>query len=158
MSRPRKTTLTRRARGGTADPGLLRHPEERPETGRDLDLAIARAVRSALYPDTPVPARLNARVMARVRARAAKLLRRPGPADLLITGVLAGAGAYAAFVATGGGGFFAPNPYSVVFGVIGGAIVAWYHRWRSDRERARADRAVRVKPAGMGSAPDFPGK
>lgn len=151
MSRPRKTTLmTRGARGGTADPARLRHLEERPESGRDLDLEIARSVRRALYPDTPVPARLNSRVMARVRARAAKLLRRPGPLDLLITGVLAGTGAYAAFVATGGGGFFAPNLYSVAFGVIGGAIVAWYHRWRSDRERARVDRAVGVEPAGMG--------
>ena len=113
-------------------------------------MEIARAVRGALYPDTPVPARLNARVMARVRARAAKLLRRPGPLDLLITGVLAGAGAYAAFAATGGGGILAPNPYSVAFGVIGGAIVAWYHRWRSDRERAGVDRPASVEPAGMG--------
>lgn len=144
MSCPNKATLTRVARGGTTDPALLRHLEECPECGRDLDQEIARAVRSALYPDTPVPAGLNASVMRRVRARAAKLLRRPGPLDLLITGVLAGAGAYAAFAATGGGGIFAPNPYSVAFGVIGGAIVAWYHRRRSDRERARVDRPASV--------------
>ena len=149
MSCPSKATLTRVARGGTTDPALLRHLEECPECRRDLDLEIARAVRAALYPDTPVPAGLNASVMARVRARAAKLLRRPGPLDLLITGVLAGAGAYAAFAATGGGGIFAPNPYSVVFGVIGGAIVAGFHWWRSERERARVDRPARVEPADM---------
>ncbi len=149
MSCPNETTLTRVARGGTADPALSRHLEECPECRRDLDREIARAVRGALYPDIPVPAELNASVMARVRARAAKLLRRPGPLDLLITGVLAGAGAYAAFAATGGGGIFAPNPYSVAFGVIGGAIVAWYHWWRSDRERAPVDQADSVETADM---------
>lgn len=133
MSCPELTSLTRAA-GGNADSALLRHLQECDVCRRDLE--IAGAVRRILYPDTRVPAGLNARVMARVRARAATLMRRAGPLDLLVSAILVGAAAYAAFVAAGGGGLTA-NPHAIAFGVIGGVVGAWYHRWRSDRERAR---------------------
>ena len=139
MSCPDLTSLGRVAAGNT-DPALLRHLRQCATCRRDLE--IAEGVRRVLYPDTVVPARLNARVMARVRARTARLMRRAGPLDLLITGILAGAGAYAAVVAAAGEGFLASNPFAVVFGVIGGVIVAWYHRWRSDRERARVNQRL----------------
>ncbi|MCY4572775.1 MAG: hypothetical protein OXF01_08225 [Gemmatimonadetes bacterium] len=146
MSCPDLTSLGRVAADNT-DPALLRHLQQCATCRRDLEMA--EAVRRVLYPDIMVPTRLNARVMERVRARAARLKRRAGPPDLLITGILAGAGSYAAVVATAGEGFLASNPHAVVFGVIGGVIVAWYHRWRSDRERARVDRRLIDRPTAV---------
>lgn len=142
MSCPELTSLAKVA-DGRADPALSRHLEECTACRRDLE--IAEAVRKLLYPDTQVPARLNARVMARVRDRAARLMARAGPLDLAISAILAGAGAYAAIVAANGGGFLTPNVPAVVFGVIGAVVGAWYHRWRSDRERAREQIAQRAR-------------
>ena len=144
MNCPELTSLAKVA-AGIGDPALSRHLQECAACRRDLE--IAGAVRELLYPDTEVPARLNARVMARVRARAARLMGRAGPLDLFISAILAGAGAYAAFVAAGGGGFLAPNLHAVVFGVIGAVVGAWYHRWRSDRERARVDQRILGGPS-----------
>ena len=139
MNCPELISLTEVA-GGSVDPALARHLQECAACRRDLE--IAGAIRELLYPDTEVPDRLNARVMARVRARAARLMERAGPLDLFVSAILAAAGAYAAFVAAGGGGLLAPNLHAVVLGVIGGVVGAWYHRWWSDRERARVDQRL----------------
>ena len=145
MTCPELTSLTRVA-GGSADPALSRHLQECAACRRDLE--IAGAVRELLYPDTEVPVRLNARVMARVRARATRMMERAGPLDLFVSAILAAAGAYAAFVAAGGGGLLAPNLPAVVLAVIGAVVGAWYHRWRSNRERARVDRRILGGPSG----------
>ena len=140
MSCPELTSLTNAADREGADPALLRHLQEC--TICQLDLEIAVAVRRLLYPDGDVPPHLNARVMARVRTRAARLMARAGTLDIFISATLVGAGAYTAFAVAGGGGVLAPNLHTVVLGVIGGVVGAWYHRWRSDRERAGVDKRL----------------
>lgn len=151
MSCPELTSLTKVA-GRSADPAVSRHLEECATCQRDLE--IAEAVRELLYPDTQVPARLNARVMARVRDRAARLMARAGPLDLVISAILAGAGAYAAFVATDGRGLLAPNLPAVVLGMIGAVVGVWYHRWRVDMERARIDQPTLSESSDVRSSLD----
>ena len=80
MNCPELTSLTKAA-ANSADPALSRHLQECAVCRRDLEIAVA--VSEFLYPDTEVPAHLNARVMARVRARAARLMERAGPAGPL---------------------------------------------------------------------------
>ena len=139
MNCPELTSLTKAA-ANSADPALSRHLQECAVCRRDLEIAVA--VSEFLYPDTEVPAHLNARVMARVRARAARLMERAGPLDLFFSAILAGAGAYAASVAAGGGGLLMPNLPAGIFAVIGAVVGTWYHRWRSDRERAQVDQRM----------------
>ncbi len=146
MNCPELTSLTKVA-GDSADPALSRHLLECAACRRDLE--IAEAVRELLYPDAEVPARLNARVMARVRTQAAKLMGRASALDLCISGILGGAGAYAAFVAAGGGGFLGPNLAGGIFAAIGAVVGAWFHRWRSDRERTRAGRRILGELSGV---------
>lgn len=136
MNCPELTSMTKDA-GGSVDTALSRHLQECAACRRDLE--IAETVRALLYPDTQVPARLNERVMARVRAQTARLMVRARPLDLFLSAILFGTGAYAAFMATGGGGLFAPSLPAVVLGTISAVVGAWYHRWQSARERARGD-------------------
>ncbi|MYI65173.1 MAG: hypothetical protein F4107_04415 [Gemmatimonadetes bacterium] len=138
-----------RVAGDSADPALSRHLRECAVCRKDLK--IAAAVREFLYPDAEVPARLNARVMARVRAQAARLMGRASALDLVVSAILGSAGAYAAFVAADGGGFLAPNLAGGIFTAIGAVVGAWYHRWRSGRERARVDRRILGRSPGAAS-------
>ncbi len=136
MNCPELTSMTKVA-GDSADPALSRHLQECAACRRDLE--IAAAVRELLYPDAEVPVGRNARVMARVRTRAARLMGRASALDLVVSAILGGAGAYAAFVAAGGGGFPAPNLAAGIFAAIGAVVGASYHRWRSDKESERAE-------------------
>ncbi len=146
MNCPELTSLTKVA-GDSAEPELSRHLQECAACRRDLE--IASAVRELLYPDAEVPARLNARVMARVRTRAERLMGRASALDLFVSAILGGAGAYAAFVAAGGGGFLAPSLAGGIFTATGAVVGAWYHRWRSGRERARVDQRILGGPTGL---------
>ena len=131
--------------GGVTDPALLRHLRECEACRRDLE--IANQVRAALHPAVEVPAGLNARVMAAVRARAARLMRPASPLDLLISAVLVAAGGYVAAALAAGGDPFAPHRDAAAFAVICGIAGAWYHKRRSDRRARREDGLPEVEIA-----------
>lgn len=130
MSCPDLTALTKVATGA-ADSGVLRHLESCDTCRQDLE--ILKVAPSAVYPDARVPAQLNARVMRRIAEREARVRRKAGSLDLAVSGILVAAGSCFAYVATSGG--IAPVvPYAVTYSVICGALAAWYHKRRADRE------------------------
>ena len=132
MSCPESSEWTG-AVGENPDPAMLRHLRECDTCRRDWE--IARGVRELLYPDEEVPAPLNDRVMAAVRDRMDRFLRAASPLDLAISAALVAFAGYASIAIPGG--VWTPNRYSVTFALICAVAGAGYHKWRSNRERAR---------------------
>lgn len=131
MKCPSLESLSRLAAGDSI-PKVSRHLRRCATCRRDLE--IVQHARTALYPETRVPAHLNARVMLLVGGSVARSRRPAGPLDLLISGVLVALASGVAF-AIGYGWDLSAMPIGIAYSFIGGLFGYWYHKRQSDRER-----------------------